>query len=43
VLGSCNIVQQNLSVAKGSTVINQVDCVPPVSKGKRVFQSDKAS
>jgi hypothetical protein len=29
VLGSCNIVQQNLSVAKGSTVINQVDCVPP--------------
>ena len=29
VLGLCNIVQQNLSVAKGSTVINQVDCVPP--------------
>jgi hypothetical protein len=29
VLGSCNIVQQNLSVAKGSTVINQLDCVPP--------------
>lgn len=29
VLGSCNIVQQNLAVAKGSTVINEVDCVPP--------------
>jgi hypothetical protein len=29
VLGSCNIVQQNLSVTNGSTVINEVDCVPP--------------
>jgi hypothetical protein len=28
VLGSCNIVQQNLNVSNGSTVINQVDCTP---------------
>src|SRR5215210_1956368 len=24
--GSCNIVQQNLNVPSGSTIINQVDC-----------------
>jgi hypothetical protein len=29
VLGSCNIVQQNIVAAEGSTIINQVDCVPP--------------
>ncbi len=29
IIGSCNIVEQNITVGKGATVINQVDCVPP--------------
>jgi hypothetical protein len=28
IFGSCNIVQQNVTVPSGSTVINQVDCTP---------------